>query len=1286
MSKKENEHEISSLLSRLKDSLKWSKKDEAEENSNKKRRKKDSFDEDLSERLSKHLQTADAEADDSDLTESNEEAPFEVEELEIVSDGSIDPQNVELLEESQTETSEEALTAEEEAILSDLDALMARMTPEQRAAFEAEMNAAEEEDTAIPPAETQEDAAAPAVETQEQEIPQNVIELSAEIDHAVLDADEEVERISLEEEASETTEEDRLDDEVGMTDEEQQIAQAETVPAEEICEDVSDNAEADEQIEHGEVYTAVEEDEEYDLPEVEAFRALETRMTPEQRAQFEQALLEAQEAERAAKEARRLAAREHAAAAESECAPSPVPAVEDLSEETEVTESEVHIDEPAEQEAKAPNAEADEPQIIFAPPVSEEEETEEDPIFMVAEEDEDMADMPAIKVGAEPSSFIFIEPEPEEEELEDEEAALAALLARMTPEQLAKFREEMLAEEVDASKEEAEAAEKTDAELLEASVMNEEITEYPPEIEMVGDTAEKAAWNEPLVMPEETDEITEAQEEPPVSEEDPVDAILNDPDKLDELMSRLTPEQAAELKQMLQTEEENEIEPESSVSHSDGFSVNKGDPAPAWTDEAESDPQVEDPEMTLLWSETSEGSDGVLLDDSVEDIPEKEEPLKNAETAEEELYAMEISEDMTDEEISLMLGLGYEKELVYHLGTERIERVKKRAARTDSQDPEFADAYAYEGQEYRHTEQTERIRYRYGAERRQLFARLGGTAFFALLLFLYECCGVFRHAFGGIFDPAHYPVIAIMAGWQLLIFAAVFSWKKLLRGIRSAFVLEPDNHAMTAIIVAVVMFNNILMAIVFKGSSLYLYNFPAAMCLVCSVLCDLADLRREELTFEVISSDSRKYAAEAVTLNAAYTDMPIEPTEVENSNPMTARNAMYVRRIGFVKHYFRRTNRKTHHAQILNFVFLPLIAFAVVLGVVTALIGNGTVASLNTFVVTILLCMPLSYTILHTLPLFYEARRLHKQNCAIIGESTVEECNQYSTVIFEDKELFPPMLIKTKGLKLYENNLIYGVILKISLLFREIGGPINEVLDLDKEEMKRFISSGQAGNIAEGKVELERMTEDGVIATLSDGSYIVAGSAEFLQSRGIYVRPSTKDQQLLESGDMSILYLAFDGKLGARFYVDYQPDPEFEAMAGMLNEDEFRVAIRTLDPGIQDGMIAHKCRSDALIHTVRATVRELTDRVSNEARVDSGLICGDDPRKMLLLLRAIRNLRRLNRFVLKLYGGALILNMIVAIILTAFSVVGYMPSILVSLYMLVWLATSFVLTALFLNK
>jgi hypothetical protein len=243
------------------------------------------------------------------------------------------------------------------------------------------------------------------------------------------------------------------------------------------------------------------------------------------------------------------------------------------------------------------------------------------------------------------------------------------------------------------------------------------------------------------------------------------------------------------------------------------------------------------------------------------------------------------------------------------------------------------------------------------------------------------------------------------------------------------------------------------------------------------------------------------------------------------------------------------------------------------------------------------------------------------------------------------------------------------------------------VLDLDKEELKRFLASGRAGALENAQVYLDSVSEDGVTARMSDGSRVVAGSASFLSAHGIYVRVSEKDQQLIDSKELSILFLAFDGKLGARFYVDYRPDPEFEALAGMLHEDGFRVAIRTLDPGIYEEMIARKCPPEMPeVGTVRAKMRELTSKTGNDAKVDGGLVCSDDPRKMLLPLRAIRNLRRLNRFSLRLYGIGLLINMAVVVVLTACSAVGFMSSLFVSLYMLVWLATSLVTTALFLNK
>ena len=1439
MSKKENEREVTSLLARIRESLRrpWKNADTKKSND-------DPFEAELSERLGQHLNT-DEEDFSEELQEGETEAEFAVDELEIVADGTLDPEQVDDIPPWEDVPDSETVAAAEQALFSDMDGLLARMTPEQRARFEAEMNETESVSD-----EAQED------EAQEMEIPE--AESPEPEQPEEIASEDSAQTVAADESPVETSSADELEDsKICGSAVEQTVTEAEEAVADQTTEEATQ--------EEGDIYTTPDEDEDYDLPESEAFRALETRMTAEQRAQFEQAMLEAREAEREEKAARREAARrsaEEKALAEANLAQNQPEESAALADEStaeapmDVAEDELPLQTAEVVEEYVPQVEEEPEEIsdIDAENIEKEDDASLDTdasddhepqatIFMAASEEDEDDDMPTIKVGAEPSVFTLVvepEPEPEPEPELSEEEMLAALLSRMTPEQLARVREEMLAD-VDEDEAEGEASETVDdyeslqvvEETVESVRESEEVPEFAeksafafapaeeaddqtehstftfapaeettteqaedaPEWEILRDeakesdtpsdeettaddetsenrvecengdviftyevsdyvprdeeeildllsdpekleelmsrlTPEQAAQLRELLREDEEEDIEETvatcEEEFPAEEETVSDAvdnqsedediismILNDPEKLDELMSRLSPEQAEQLRELLRENEsetedlaQDEVVAESeSVESEDVESV-----IDAAEEIAESPEMVDDEETVLSQEEISEErieDDDItqenFYEDNVSDIQQEDleddvayefsqedcddEHFEDDPEDEEDPNIFEINEDMTDEEIALMLGLGYEKELTYTLGDERIAQVKKRTARENARDPELANAYAYEGEEYRNTDQNEHIRYRYDTDRRRLWVRLIGTSFFALLLFLYECCGLFQNAFGDIFDAAHYPVIAIMAGWQLLIFAAVFSRKQLFHGLRSAFMLEPDHHAMTAVAVTVVMFNNILMAIVFKGSTLYLYNFPAAICLLCSVLCDLADVSREMLTFDVVSSEAQKYVSEPVTLTAELTDMPITPVEEEANNPLSSKNAIYVRRVGFVKNYFRRTNRKTHHAQILNFVFLPLLSFAAVMGVITALIGNGIAPALSTFVVAVLLCMPLSYTVIHTLPLYYEARRLHKQGCAIVGEGTVEECNQFSTVVFEDKDIFPPTLIKTKGLKLFENNLIYSVILKISLLFREIGGPINDVLDLDKEELKRFLESGRAGALTNGQVILDSISEEGVTARLSDGSFVVAGSAAFLESHGVYVRVSDKDQKMIDSGEMSILFLAFDGKLGARFYVDYRPDPEFETLAGMLHEDGFRVAIRTLDPGIHGEMIAKKCPEDMpQIGTVRAKTRSLTSRPGNEARVDGGLVCSDDPRKMLLPLRSIRNLRRLNRFALRLYAIALLINMVVAIVLTVCSAAGFMSSLFVSLYMLVWLATSLIITALFLNK
>ena len=155
MSKKENEREVTSLLARIRESLRrpWKNADTKKSND-------DPFEAELSERLGQHLNT-DEEDFSEELQEGETEAEFAVDELEIVADGTLDPEQVDDIPPWEDVPDSETVAAAEQALFLDMDGLLARMTPEQRARFEAEMNETESVSD-----EAQED------EAQEMEIPE----------------------------------------------------------------------------------------------------------------------------------------------------------------------------------------------------------------------------------------------------------------------------------------------------------------------------------------------------------------------------------------------------------------------------------------------------------------------------------------------------------------------------------------------------------------------------------------------------------------------------------------------------------------------------------------------------------------------------------------------------------------------------------------------------------------------------------------------------------------------------------------------------------------------------------------------------------------------------------------------------------------------------------------------------------------------------------------------------------------------------------------------------------
>ncbi|MGI6167722.1 MAG: hypothetical protein ACOYIA_06275 [Eubacteriales bacterium] len=594
---------------------------------------------------------------------------------------------------------------------------------------------------------------------------------------------------------------------------------------------------------------------------------------------------------------------------------------------------------------------------------------------------------------------------------------------------------------------------------------------------------------------------------------------------------------------------------------------------------------------------------------------------------------LQISED----EINVMLALGYEKELGARIGHDRVNDLKQRLEGRKEKAEKNQDGDLPFGIEYTSHSQDAKIKLAY---RRQTMAagfRLAGVAFIAFLLGLLENLGYLGGGIPGIPGPSS-PVLYSLMATALLACAAAMSYSILAEGLVGIYRFDPGPHSASATAVVLTVVSNLAIMII-RPELAQLYNFPAALCLVFLALSELLDAVREKKTFEVISSGVTRYGLQRAA-------------SLDDKTPV-----YFVRRSKFTSGYLRRSYEKKKGIYLLNYILIPAIAAGVVMAIITAAMTSSAAPAVAGFMATVFICLPVPVLLL-SLPPAFAAARLKKQGCALVGQSGIEEYSGDKLIVFEDSAMFPANCIRTKGIKLYDGFEIYDVLVKVGSLFCAVGGPLGEMFESGGE---RFHSIHD--------VKLIRIERGGVEAKIGGSLHMLCGSYDFLEKYGVYPKRNPRDEQLLAAGEVSIIYVAIDRRAAARLYIDYRVDPKFEEVARRLAAGNSRVAIRTSDPGIDEDMLARKrgegvCRVDIIR-------RPLGGRGVDET-VDSGIVALGSPYDIKEPVSAAARLSQIRRRILILSLGAFILNVFVSALLAVTGLLTYAYSGLVALYMLLW--------------
>lgn len=660
--------------------------------------------------------------------------------------------------------------------------------------------------------------------------------------------------------------------------------------------------------------------------------------------------------------------------------------------------------------------------------------------------------------------------------------------------------------------------------------------------------------------------------------------------------------------------------------------------------------------------ETPAVPDESAFDDDV--AVETEQTADNEAVGTEDKAEPEKNENLDDKDINLMVALGYEDELEKTIGKQNVDKI---ADDLNSEIVDFIDvddAYAFDGFELETPERFRVIGNKYKQEHKTMKLRLLGTGIFAAALFIFELLGMFDITLGGALNIHHYPTVGVMLSLQLLVLAAALSWKQLAKGLLGAITFNPTPSSIPSVAVLMTVIYDIIMALAAPNTGLELYNFPAALYLLLLTTSDYFNLSREIRAFNTIATRKPKYV-----LAAAASGKSAE----EEMNEIFAEDARYaeeknfeVKKTDFVENYFRRTNIRSQKDRKLNLVIYPFIALAIALGVISYVTNRSAVTAFNISILTVLLCTPMSVLFFHSFPFFSAVKKAFSDDSTIIGEESVEEYSDATSVTFPDTEVFPTDGTVTRGIKLYDNNAIYYVLYHLASLYSKIGGPLKARLEQATAEM------GHSEN-----VEIVRVEDKGVEAVVDGKVRILAGQSAFMMANGITAAYDEDDEKMMNEG-CSVMFLVLDGVLSAKLYVCYDIDHDFEAVIDTLAEEGTETLISTCDPNIDDELLASRLRISR--YPARIVKRIAAEKCE---RAEGGIVSRKSPAALastITLCNKIKRVRKNSRISAML---SVIVGIIVMIFLSLFSSKLGLHSVYVALYQIFWTIPLFLFTKLY---
>lgn len=403
---------------------------------------------------------------------------------------------------------------------------------------------------------------------------------------------------------------------------------------------------------------------------------------------------------------------------------------------------------------------------------------------------------------------------------------------------------------------------------------------------------------------------------------------------------------------------------------------------------------------------------------------------------------------------------------------------------------------------------------------------------FTLLLLVLECFRVFGFDVTEPLGISRIPGGAAMLDLQLILMVAYCSWRSLYMGMTALMNKRFRAEAFLLLGLAAVVWLD-LDAFLRGGIGATLASLPLAVAMTAATWAELLEWETRYRTVLLLLNRGVKYAA----LSSGDEDG----------------ERLVLAPVRYVDSY---DGEITTYREDSGFQFtLAMLSVGVAVGaflLVYLRSDAGIARAFSVAVSVLLLTCPFASLLSRRLWFASLSRAFLDGGTAVIGEDAAYRYAHVTTFSVEDGDAFSAEETRIRIVNVFRDSRLDEILRLLNAVYRKLGGPLSRVL--------AETTSGDATCAC----EITDIVSGGVIARV-EGKTLTIGSGEFLAQNG-YPLPEVDVDKVLKNERMCVLFVAYDGEVRARFYVEYVLLRSFETRAEKLRKLGVTTEIRTFDP------------------------------------------------------------------------------------------------------------------------